>query len=183
MFTERCPGQRWLWSIWIMIDSFLHLPSPGCGQVCVRETACRWAPCGADVRRLLIVLLCQPCVVLLSSETDGAEKQEAGFPVHWRRGAAGSTQCCRRLRGRQCPLIDNRGKHLLVCVVSGISWHTIDIPPSPPNGNCLINTDNKHYKTATLRTNNSLFIWPAEHMILLLPHCAAQSPALCFSAL
>lgn len=35
-----------------------------------------------DLCQALIALLCQSCAVFSVLQTDGAEKQEAGFPVH-----------------------------------------------------------------------------------------------------
>lgn len=80
------------------------------------HTLCRWVPWRPDVRRCWLCSSVNPAFLLFALQTDGAEKQEAGLPAHWRqRGTrpSGRRTVVTALQRRHCPL--KKSKHPLVC--------------------------------------------------------------------
>lgn len=109
------PGQRWLWSVSEVYVWVWHYVG-GC-PVCLTCAGCWLCSCVNPG-----LCFCPPnwwgrktgswpsCTL----KSEGKE-------------AVRSTQCCHCLQRCQCPLIYNKGKHPVICVITGMNLHTADI--------------------------------------------------------
>lgn len=84
--------------------------------------------------------------------------------------AVRSTQCCHCLQRHQRPLIDNKGKHPLICVITGIKLHIADITLLLLTETVLLSSPDKLCLFWNRRTHDMILFCCSPG---ILPHSAA----------